>query len=193
MLSLVDMLWRPPLPVLLVLIIFLPIHMLLPQLFLEPFPNGSFLHLSLSQFKIGIRQDGSRQKWRPQPRQVNIISDLVWLFSWQNTFSPLHLQRLVSACKLGFASAAARRHWGGRICNGEYCNASHDDLSQVISGHKFGRWRWEYTRQVVLCGRHGERYWSRYGKRYATAVPIVPYSCDPLQGSGPTSLSKRPE
>jgi len=39
--------------------------------------RGPLLTDSLSQFKIGIRQDGSRQKWRPQPRQVNITSNLV--------------------------------------------------------------------------------------------------------------------
>ena len=88
----------------------------------SPLLMDLFLHLSLSQFKIRIRQDGSRQKWRPQPRQVNKLNTVgpsLTLLVAKYFFSST-LQRLLPAGQLGFTSAAAWRHWGGRICNGEY-------------------------------------------------------------------------
>ena len=49
-------------------------------------------------------------------------------------------------------------------------------MSQVISGH--------------MARGIGEPIWKRYAG--VPPVPIVPYSCDPLQGSAPPSLSKSP-
>ena len=143
-----------------------------------PFANGCFLHRSLSQLKIGIRQDGSRQKWGPQPRQVNsLINKSV---GHSQLFSPF----LPSDSYLP-ANWALRRQQREDIEEDEYVTVSKYlklVMSQVISGHKFG-FRWQEVLGYTGIG---------VDMRYATPVPIVPYSCDPLQGSDPPSLSKRP-
>ena len=74
------------------------------------------------------------------------------------------------------------------------CNSVFGGWCWVILGHKFGGGGLAGVREVLggsthskryWEGAHCKRYWGRYDARYATSVPIVPYSSDPLQGSGP--------
>ena len=99
------------------------------------FANGCFLHCSLSQLKIGIRQDGSRQKWGPQPRQVNSLIKL----------HIEHIPNFLPSDSYLPANWALRRQQREDIEEDEYVTVSKYlklVMSQVISGHKFG-FRWE--------------------------------------------------
>lgn len=96
---------------------------------LPPFANGCFLR-SLGQLKIGIRQDGSRQKRGPQPRQVKSPNTL-----------QLHIEpsSLPSDSYLP-ANWALRRQQREDIEEDEYVTVSigRVQMSQLISGHKYG-------------------------------------------------------